>query len=440
MATRTEPGRRALSIRTSDPRHRGDPVPACRPYAVSVDKIAQDILVRFEGCIEAIADEIADATVTEVAAFGPMTDDRLRAEVRALARGQLDGFLRATRAGARPDAGALAAVRDRAATRARQLVPLAAMLHSFMIAQRVISAAIAREAGPSARTRGAALALTALTFDFNIAVTTAMADAYVEAVQGDLADLDWARRVLIDTLLAGQEAATPDLSRRAIGLGLHPGHQHVVALVTFPATAPDQAWTNSQRRLVQALARNTTRTERQTFVVNLGTELLAVLDARDPGTPRAVLHRTATQLLRTQATQLQAGIGAPFTGVTRLRDSYHTARRALRHTTPGRPVLQAPDDLRLFDELTATRSDDADQLIPAALREALTDPQLRQTLQAWIDHDLNVAATAKALCMHPNSVRYRLRRITQLTGHNPHHITDLLELHSAARLLNHTLS
>jgi hypothetical protein len=259
-----------------------------------VDKITQDILVRFESRIEAIADEIADATVTEVTAFGPMTDDRLRAEVRALARGQLDGFLRATRAGARPDAGTLAAVRDRAATRARQLVPLAAMLHSFMIAQRVISAAIAREAGPSARTRGAALALTALTFDFNIAVTTAMADAYVEAVQGDLADLDWARRVLIDTLLAGQEAATPDLSRRAIGLGLHPGHQHVVALVTFPATAPDQAWTNSQRRLVQALARDTTRTERQIFVVNLGTELLTVLDASARRSPASHACVTAT--------------------------------------------------------------------------------------------------------------------------------------------------
>src|SRR5262249_6895949 len=156
--------------------------------------------------------------------------------------------------------------------------------------------------------------------------------------------------------------------------------------------------------------------------------------------PRAVLRDAAAQLIHTQTTPLQAGIGTPFTGITHLRDSYHTARRALRHTTPERPILQAPHDLRLFDELTATRSDDADQLIPPALRQALTDPPLRQTLRAWIDHDLNVAATAKALCMHPNSVRYRLRRITQLTGHNPYHLADLLELHSAAHLLSHTSS
>ena len=46
---------------------------------------------------------------------------------------------------------------------------------------------------------------------------------------------------------------------------------------------------------------------------------------------------------------------------------------------------------------------------------------------------------AKALCLHPNSVRYRLRRITRLTGRDPHHLTDLLELHSAARILSHAL-
>jgi PucR C-terminal helix-turn-helix domain/GGDEF-like domain len=398
-----------------------------------VDKVARDILSRFEARADAIADEIADATVTEVTAFGPMADERLRAEVRALARQQLDAFLTATRTGTLPDASMLAVVRDRAATRARQLVPLAAMLHSFMIAQRVISAAIAREAGADASARGAALGLTALTFDYNIAATTAMADAYVEAVQGDLADLDWARRALIDALIADQSAAVADLSRRATGLGLHPDHEHVVALVTFTAPRPAHAWTSSQRRLVQALARNSTRTERQTFVVSLGTELLAVLDARSP---RTVLRDAATQLLHTQSAPLQAGIGTPFTGIARLRDSYHAARRALRHTAPERPILQAPDDLHLFDDLTASRSDDTDQLIAPALREALADPQVLHTLQAWIDHDLNVAATARALCLHPNSVRYRLRRITQLTGYNPHHLADLIELHTAARLLS----
>jgi hypothetical protein len=107
----------------------------------------REILARFEARLEEIADEIADATVAEVAAFDPMRDATLRAEVRALSRRQLDAFLAATRRGGVPSTEIVAVVRERAALRARQLVPLAALLHSYLIAQRVISAAIGREAG-----------------------------------------------------------------------------------------------------------------------------------------------------------------------------------------------------------------------------------------------------------------------------------------------------
>jgi len=52
-------------------------------------------------------------------------------------------------------------------------------------------------------------------------------------------------------------------------------------------------------------------------------------------------------------------------------------------------------------------------------RQALGDPTVRETLQVFVEADLNVAATAKALSLHPNSLRYRLGRITELTGRDP---------------------
>lgn len=82
----------------------------------------------------------------------------------------------------------------------------------------------------------------------------------------------------------------------------------------------------------------------------------------------------------------------------------------------------------------------AQRVISAAItREAGHGAQARGAALALtaLTFDYNIAATAKALCMHPNSVRYRLRRIAQLTGHDPHHLTDLLEPHSAARILGH---
>jgi len=54
-----------------------------------------------------------------------------------------------------------------------------------------------------------------------------------------------------------------------------------------------------------------------------------------------------------------------------------------------------------------------------------------------VDADLNVATAARQLNLHPNSLRYRLRRIGELTGRDPRRLTDLLELVTAMRILNH---
>jgi DNA-binding PucR family transcriptional regulator len=57
------------------------------------------------------------------------------------------------------------------------------------------------------------------------------------------------------------------------------------------------------------------------------------------------------------------------------------------------------------------------------------------TLQAYITANLNVAAAAKSLILHPNSVRYRLKRIATLTGRDPRRFSDLFELRAAALIL-----
>ena len=374
------------------------------------------ILARFEARGDEIADEIATATATEVTAFGAMRDTALRAEVRQLSRQHIDAFLAAARAQGRPSDTMMAAVRERAAVRARQMVPLAALLHSYLIAQRVISAAITREAGSDSRSRGAALGLNALTFDYTIAVTTAMADAYVETVQGDLVELESARLALVDALLTEPTDDRPELARRAIGLGFDPDHRYVVVIVPGDQQAATRRW----------LARAAGRSERTAFVVARGDGLVALLDADGP--------QRATRAADLPGAP-RAGVGPPFTGVSDFPASYHEARRAARHTTTSRPFVFAPHDIRLFDELTATGGDRATELIPAATRAALGDAALRATLHAYLDADLNVPAAARAMSLHPNSVRYRLRRIGELTGRDPLKITDLLELITAARLL-----
>lgn len=53
---------------------------------------------------------------------------------------------------------------------------------------------------------------------------------------------------------------------------------------------------------------------------------------------------------------------------------------------------------------------------------------LFETFRAWQDSDASVRATAEVLICHPNTVRYRLRRIEQRTGRSLSRPRDIAEL------------
>src|ERR1700730_16388161 len=400
-----------------------------------VDARALRLLAGFEARADEIAEEIAAASVAEVPGFGSARSAALHDEIRTLARRHLDAFLHAVRTGGPPSPEVLAAVRERAVERAREIVALATLLNSDLIAQRVISAAIAAEAGPDARSRGAALELTARTFDYNIATTAAMADAYVEAVQGDLAELEAGRRELVDALLRAGSQPGPELTRRAIGLGLDPTHSHVVVLAVIDRPDSDPVEAGSQRWVAEAMTQASGRPRRNAFVVIRNRVVIAVLDANGRHDARAVLDRAGAAVRQAGLGLLRAGIGTPFTGTGGFGASYHEARRALRHSTASKPVVASPHDVSKFDELLATSDEALAELVPDAIRRALADPVVRATLHAFVEADLSVAATASAMSLHPNSLRYRLGRITELTGRDPRKITDLLELIAAAQVL-----
>ena len=390
-----------------------------------MDWRAEALLERFAAAADDIADEIAEASMREVPAFKEMEDPRLREEIRGLAAQHVHAFRLAAGTGMPPPAEALAAARERAVMRARQMVPLSAMLHSHMIAQRIISAALTSSADHDAASRGIALELIARTFDYNIAITSATAEAYLEIVQGDLLDLNAARRAVIDAAVAGA-AGLPELTHRAAALGFKPDRRCALALIQMADTA------DGIGDVARAIARSTGRPERTAFVILRGEEILAVLDADGPR-PAAVVLDEAFRAVASRGFRPHAGIGRMFVGLAELPASYRDARRALRHAKDDRPVL-SHEDLRLFDELTLARDDAAD-LVPVLVRETLTQPEARLSLDVYIDANLNIAEAAARLNLHPNGLRYRLRRIAELTGLDPTQMSDLLELLTASRLM-----
>jgi hypothetical protein len=400
-----------------------------------VDNAVRQILARFEARADEIADEIASSTLAEVEGFGPVNDGRLFAEIRGLARRHLDAFLETARTDGPPDQKVIAAARERAMQRAREMVPLAALLHSYLIAQRVITGVLAGEAGTGSRSRGAALALIAKTFDYNIAVTSAMADAYVEVVQGDLAEVDTARRELADALLTADVDAPTALNRRAIGLGFDPEREYVVALAVIEAHDGRGPVTAAPRWAAQAIARSTGAPERSAFVLSREQNVLALLDASGRHHARVVLERAASAIEQSHKAAFRAGIGTKFRGLHGFAASYQQAHRALRYAGDRQRLIFWPADVLLFDELTTAPTARAEELIPQATRRMLGDAMLRSTLEAFFAADLSIADAARSLSLHPNSLRYRLRRIAEKTGRDPRRPADAIELIAAARLI-----
>lgn len=65
---------------------------------------------------------------------------------------------------------------------------------------------------------------------------------------------------------------------------------------------------------------------------------------------------------------------------------------------------------------------------------AAGDPVLLQTVSAYLAHGSSIEGTARALFVHANTVRYRLRRVDDLTGLNATHARDAHTLRIALTL------
>jgi DNA-binding PucR family transcriptional regulator len=58
------------------------------------------------------------------------------------------------------------------------------------------------------------------------------------------------------------------------------------------------------------------------------------------------------------------------------------------------------------------------------------------TLRTYVDTRFNLTKSGALLFVHPNTVVYRLRRIHELTGHDPHDVDDLLVLWLGLKVLD----
>lgn len=127
------------------------------------------------------------------------------------------------------------------------------------------------------------------------------------------------------------------------------------------------------------------------------------------------------------ARMLAPHLGAGAVVHSAVLDSFTEVSQAARVVLVGlRAAVAWPDAPRpvAASELLPERALLGDRSATGALvdqvhRRLAAEPALMQTAVAYLERTPSLEATARSLFIHPNTVRYRLRRIAEVTGWNP---------------------
>jgi hypothetical protein len=107
-----------------------------------------------------------------------------------------------------------------------------------------------------------------------------------------------------------------------------------------------------------------------------------------------------------------------------LQSAVASAAAALAGLRAAHGWPEAPRPV-LASDLLPERALDGDESARAALVDEVYEPLMRggaallDTVMAYLEQGNSLEATARLLFVHPNTVRYRLRRVTELTGITP---------------------
>jgi DNA-binding PucR family transcriptional regulator len=239
---------------------------------------------------------------------------------------------------------------------------------------------------------------------FSREVAFAAAEVYAQAAEMRGA---WDARLealVVDALVRGE--ADDALRSRAAALGWVDTDQITVLVATTP--------TGPVENLVDHLRRAASAQGAEALVGVQGDRLVVVVGHSGP--VAAVTARLAEL----------CGPGPVVTGpsVPGLTEAGRSARAALSGMVAARAWPEAPrpvaaDDLLperlLSGDTTARRA-----LVDRAYRRLQqADVPLLETTSCYLSTGRSIEATARALFIHPNTVRYRLRRVADVTGWDP---------------------
>ncbi|WP_241978230.1 CdaR family transcriptional regulator [Cryobacterium sp. Hz9] len=234
--------------------------------------------------------------------------------------------------------------------------------------------------------------------------------------------------LVVDSILSGEY--DDELPSRIAALGWH-GHGEVCVLV---GTTPQMLDVDQLRRAARHMAADVLiGVQGNRLVLVIGRARPVQADSEDVGTAAALTFMEI-------AMQLEPifGPGHLVLGheVPNLVDASKSAKAALAGFAVARSWRNAPRPVQA-DDLLPERALAGDPLARATLIHRIYRPlqahstELLTTLWCYLDNGRSLEATARELFVHPNTVRYRLKRVSEVIGYDATGAREALILQSA---------
>ncbi|MFI9206073.1 PucR family transcriptional regulator [Streptomyces sp. NPDC053048] len=312
--------------------------------------------------------------------------------------------------------------------RARALLgaPLGELLHAYRVGSELLWSELAAEARTTAGvTTDTFVALAAWWMNEGLAV--AAAEAYREAASALLLQRERERSVLVEALFTGLLTDSTTLWEAAGVLGLPTEGPYVVVAARVPAPGRE-ALPGVEARLLTERARSAWRL--------LPDLQVGVVTAHDPGGEGAVLRALG------RFPGARVGVSPPYGALRETPRALRLARLALEGLRGDAAGVARFDDGPV-SLLVAAAPEEGGRIAREVFARVLDLPddersRLLETLEGWYTAGGSTSRAAALLYCHRNTVRYRLRRLEELTGRSladPRAVADLAVALRALRLL-----
>ncbi|WP_028850316.1 PucR family transcriptional regulator [Thermocrispum municipale] len=365
--------------------------------------------------VERASGDLAGACVAEMHRrlpwFSRMTADQ-RASVLLITQAEAAGFTKWLRDPTIPSRPTTEAFRDAP----RELSRLINLRHTVVLI-RIAIEVFERELPKYAATEAERVLLTESVLRYGREVAFAAATAYAAAAESRGA---WDARLealVVDGIVRGD--AEESLLSRAAALGWDPASAATVVVGAAPsADSPD---------VITKVRTQAARIGRSVLVGVQGSRLIVVVNGPTTGTA------DAEQVLPALTECFGTGPVVAGSTVPRLADGHRSAVEALSGLRAVVGWSGAPRPVRASD-LLPERALAGDAEAERTLIEEIARPleqaggAIEQTVTAYLEAGGVLEACARQLYVHPNTVRYRLKRAAELTGRSATDPRDALVL------------